>query len=130
MSKNRSLTLDEEQDERAQYAGMLKAEIQVAATSIGEAKEKAAKISGDLSAKLENFEDKGGHKKALKWAKTVADMEPAIAQDFLRCFMGYCDALGVNDQIDMFVQQMENDRNADSIAIASSGPSYGSEPVH
>lgn len=123
------LTLEEEMAEKEQFAGMLKAEILKTASDIGRAKEKSAKISGDLSADLQNFEDKGGNKKALKWAKYLADLEPAAAQDFWRCLDGYANALGVFEQIDMFNDAAANAANAYSIEKASE-PSFGAEPIH
>jgi len=122
------LNLDEEQAERAKYGGLLREDILKTAEEIGIAKEKSAKVQGDLSDDLQKFEDKGGNKKALKWAKQVADMEAATAQDFWRCLVGYATALGVFDQIDMFTQEQENNANAATIAAASAGkPKIGAE---
>ncbi len=131
MSKKNAvpLTLDDEQEERAKYAGMLKGEILEAAGNIGVAKERSAKISGDLSAQLQNFEDKGGVKKMLKWAKSLADMEPGEAQSSWRCLVGYCEALGVFDQMDMFEQEQTTKANMTSLKTASAGPKYGEEPA-
>ena len=130
MSKKLPLDVDDEKTERARFAGMTKAEIEVAASAIGTHREKSAQLSGDLSAKMDNFEKKGGLKKAMKLAKTVANMEPAQQKDFIRCFLAYCDALGVNEQIEMFEQNQKNTLNDASIAAASSAPKMGAEPLH
>lgn len=123
--KERPLDLEEEKAEKAKYGGMTKAQIEAARSAIETQKAKAATASGDLSAKLEVFEKAGGHKKAMKWAAVLADMESADQADLWRALVGYATALGVFDQIDMFDQQKEKELNAESIAIASQG-----EPLH
>lgn len=119
MAKNKIMDLEEENEERSKYGGMLKEEIQQAASAIRTQKEKSAQVSGDLSGKLEIFVKKGGHKSALKMAERIAGMEPADCADFMRAFDAYFDALGGNDQLDMFTQMDEQDKNAYSISVAT-----------
>lgn len=126
--KNSPLTLVEENEEKQKFAGMLKADLEAAASAIRTQKSKSAVLSGDLSAKLENFENKKGNKKAVKLATWLADSEPAVAADFLRCLEGYCQGLGVFDQIDMFDQERDNQLKLESVAIASK-PAEGAEPA-
>lgn len=126
------LEVDEENEERANFAGMSKDEIKVANTAIREQKSKSAKLSGDLSAKLEVFEKKGGHKSAMKTAAKVADMESKEGQDWVRSFLAYIDALGVNDQADLVEHLEEQDRNqasidAATVAAEKSKPKMGAE---
>lgn len=83
------LNLDEESVEKSRFAGMLKRDIEAAASAVAAHKAKSAELSGDLSAKLENFVNKGGHKSALKAAEKLAGMESAEAQDWLRSFQAY-----------------------------------------
>lgn len=127
--KNSPLSVDEEKEQKAKYNGMLKADIESAASAIRTQKQKASTLSGDLSAKMDTFEGKGGHKKMLKWATSLSDLEPAEAQDAWRALTAYAAALGVFDQIDMFDQQRENELNAESVTIASQ-PQQGAEPVN
>ena len=123
------LNLDEESVEKSRFAGMLKRDIEAAASAVAAHKAKSAELSGDLSAKLENFVNKGGHKSALKAAEKIAGMEAAEAQDWMRSFQAYCDALGVNDQIDMFEQEHQNNLNMSTIAAASAGQPQFSEEL-
>lgn len=137
-TKNTPLDLEDEQKERAKYAGMLKEEIEFAASAVRTQQTKSAQIAGDLSGKLEIFEKKTGHKSALKTAVMVCNKEDADIADWMRSFLAYVDALGGNAQIDMFEQQKEQELNADSVEIASKSatvaasanpPSNGAEPT-
>lgn len=119
--KEPKLDLDAEKEERAKYAGLLKSEIETAASAIRTQKQKSSELSGDLSGKLGVFEKKGGHKSALKTAERIAAMEPADCADWMRAFNAYFDALGGNDQVDMFVQIEEQNKNFDTIVAASVG---------
>lgn len=132
------MTVDEENAEKAKYNGMLKADIENACSAINTAKKKSSEASGDLSAKLELFEGKGGHKKALKEATRVKNMEPAERADYLRARAAYELALDVEEQLDMIDQIEEQQKNADSISAASAAakkqtpvtkPSIGGEPA-
>lgn len=113
------LSVDEENAEKAQYNGMLKADILNAASAIKTAKTKSSEASGDLSAKLEIFEGRGGNKKALKEATKVKNMEPAERADYLRARDAYELALGVDEQLDMLDHEKEQDKNAASIDAAT-----------
>jgi hypothetical protein len=119
MAKNIPLDVEEETALRAKYAGLIPDEITTAASAIRTQKAKSSEISGTLSGKLDVFEKKGGHKSALKHAERVADMESAECADYMRAFLAYFDALGGNDQLDMFVQSKEKEANAASVTIAS-----------
>lgn len=134
MAKDEKLTVDEENAEKAKYAGMLKSDIISAASAIATHKTKSAELSGDLSGKLTVFDKKGGHKKALKLAQAICSMEPTEVADFIRAFDAYFDALGGNAQLDMFTQDDEKRKNADSVAVASktvvAKPSMGLEAVN
>lgn len=125
--KSQTLTLDQENEEKARYGGVLKNDILSAASAIGSQKEKSAQASGDLSGKLEVFEKKGGHKKAIKWAKAMTDMEPHEGQDFFRLLKCYLDALGFHEQGDMIDQMNEMELRDSSVALASK-PQQGAEP--
>jgi hypothetical protein len=127
--KERPLDLEEEKAEKAQFGGMTKAQIESARSAIETQKAKSATISGDLSAKLELFEKAGGHKAAMKTAARLASMEPQAAADYWRSLNGYAKALGVFDQIDMFEQEAQTQRDAETLAIVSSAPQQGAEPV-
>lgn len=116
--KNPPMDVEEENAEREQYGGLLKAEIESAASAIRTQKQKSSEVSGTLSGKMEIFEKKGGHKSALKAAERVTGMEPAECADWMRAFNIYFDALGGNDQLDMIDQQIEQDKNAASINSA------------
>lgn len=122
------LDVDVENEERAKYAGMLKAEIKTAASAIRTQKAKSSELSGTLSGKLGIFEKQGGHKSALKTAVKVTNMEPAECADWMRSFLGYFDALGGNDQIDMFDQQAENEKRLDGLASVSKPKKAEAEP--
>lgn len=122
------LTLDDENEERAKFGGMLKSEVLAAASAIAVQKEKSAQASGDLSGKLTVFEKAGGNKAALKMASTLSNLEPAEFADRWRCIVGYLEALGAFAQIDMIDQLKERDLQADTIAIASK-PKFAAEPM-
>lgn len=121
--KSPPLDLEEENAEREKYAGMTKEEILEAASSVRTQKRKSAELSGDLSGKLEIFTKKGGHKSALKQAEKIADMEPAECADWMRAFLAYFDALGGNDQLDMFESQREQSLNAENVETISKSKS-------
>ena len=131
MAKKVPLDLADEQAEREKFAGLTKDEIETAASAIRTQKQKASEASGSLSGKLDVFEKAGGHKSALKAAEKIAAMEPAECADWMRAFNAYFDALGGNDQLDMFVQASEQDLNAASIDQASkaAAPQVGAEPT-
>lgn len=138
--KDEKLTLDEENEQKAKFAGMLQRDVITADEAIGTQKKKSSELSGTLGGVMTNFEKKGGHKKAMKLASQCADMEPADFADFFRSFIGYGRALGIFDengkpsQMDMLDQDEENQKNADSISAANvaarstAKPSMGSEP--
>lgn len=133
MSKKKPpLDLADENAERSKYAGLTQEEIAKAASAIRTQKQKSAEVSGTLSGKLDVFEKAGGHKAALKVAERVTGMEPDECADWMRAFQAYFDALGGNDQLDMFEQMNEQDANAASIDAASKAtaatPSAGAEP--
>lgn len=139
MAKNPKMTVDEENEQKAVYGGMLKEHILAADSAIGKQKQESAEISGDLSAALGVFEQRGGHKPALKAAAKCARMEPAEFADYFRAFLGYGFALGFLSedgkpaQLDMLEQEQEQERNAASIdaaTLAAAKPSMGAEPVH
>lgn len=122
------MDVDEEKAERKKFNGLLKSEIEAAASAIRTQKQKAAEVSGTLSGKLEVFEKLGGHKSALKTAERVAGMEPSECADWKRAFDAYFEALGGNDQLDMFEKQKETEANAASVAQASK-PQTAAEPA-
>lgn len=126
------LDLADEDAERAKFAGMTKGEIETAVGALRLQKSKSSQLSGTLSGKLGVFESQGGHKAALKMAERLTGMEPAECADFMRSFIAYFDALGGNEQIDMFDQASEKTLNEDSISVASNGaqPETGAEPLH
>lgn len=126
--KNAPLTLDEENEEKAKFGGMLKEQILAAASAIATQKEKAAQIAGDLSGKLTVFEKAGGNKWAVKTAKRLSNLEPAEFADDWRCLVGYLEAMGAFAQLDMIDQIRERDLNSDTIAVASK-PSFAAEPM-
>lgn len=132
MAKTKPMDIDEEKEERAR-CGMLKKEIEKAASAIRTQKQKSSELSGDLSGKLNVFEKQGGHKSALKTAERIAAMEPTECADWMRAFNSYFDALGGNDQLDMFVQMEEQDKNNISISVATKQaaamPQRGEEPA-
>jgi hypothetical protein len=127
MPKDIPLDVDEENEERAKYAGLLQDEILVAASAIRTQKEKSSEIAGTLSGKLGVFEKKGGHKSALKTATMVCDKEPAELQDWMRSFLAYVDALGGNDQMDMIDQLTEQDKNAASVDVATKEATFAAK---
>lgn len=128
MAKTPPMDLEEETAERAKYAGMTKQEIEDAASAVRSQKQKSAELSGDLSGKLEIFTKKGGHKSALKKAEQVAGMEAAECADWMRAFLAYFDALGGNNQLDMFDSQNEMELNHDNVkALSSARPLSGAE---
>jgi len=137
MAKKVPLSLEEENAEKARYGGMLKADIESAASAVNTAKTKASEAAGDLSGKLDIFEQRGGVKRALKEANKVANMEPSERSDYLRARAAYEDALGCYDQADMVDQLAEQQKNADDISAATAKasktstakPSVGSEPA-
>jgi len=135
MNKKAPLDIDEEAAEREKYCGLLQEEIHAARSAINTQKQKSSEASGDLSGKLEVFENRGGHKSAVKAAVKVTNMEPLECADWMRAFMAYFDALGGNDQIDMFDQANTNDQNMVSVSVASkvvnmAEPATGEEPIH
>lgn len=121
------LDVDEEAQERAKFGGMTKAEISAVRSAIATQKEKSATASGDLSAKLEIFEKKGGNKRGMKKAASFLSQESDKAMDEYRAMNAYLEAEGFFDQMDMLDQESERQKNADSIAIASQ-PAEGAEP--
>lgn len=134
MTKANKVPLDlaEEDTERTKYSGLTKNEIETAASAIRTQQSKSSELSGTLSGVLGVFEKQGGHKAALKAASRVTSMEPAECADFMRSFMAYFDALGGNDQVDMFDQASEADMNKENIAIVSkpAEPEMGQEAVN
>ncbi len=123
------LDLDEENDEKAKYAGMLRADITATAEFLSDAVAKKAKINGDISARLENFEKKGGNKRMMKWALALANMTDSEKAASWRQLKAYSSALGVFDQMDLFEQESKNQANAASIAAASAAaPKFAQEP--
>lgn len=56
---------------------------------------------GEIGQMIKQFEEDGGHKKALKTAVALKNMESSKAQDYWRALQRYCNVLGVWDQGDM-----------------------------
>lgn len=128
--KNERLDADEEAAERKRYAGKTKSEVEAMFTAINLQSEKSAEAAGSLSGKFTNFERTQGNKRAMKIAAMIGNLADAASQqDFLRCLLGYVDALGVNNQIDLFNQEAKDAANAQSVERASK-PQTGAEPQH
>jgi len=140
--KDTPLTLDEENAEKAKFAGILRKDIIRADTAIGKQQAESAEISGDLSAALGLFEKQGGRKDSIKFVSKCLRMEPADFADYWRAIAGYGLAMGLFGedgkpaQMDMLEQQDEQEKNGDSIAAASkpapatAKPQTGAEPMH
>lgn len=92
---------------------------------------------GEIGALMKDFEEQGGHKKALKHALALKGMETSKAQDYIRSFEYYCHALGVYDQHDLFdshaekkAKEQEEDRQRPIGAAAPKAPSMPSASTH
>lgn len=123
--KTPPLNLEEEEAEKAKFAGMLKEHILTADAAIGKQKAESSEISGTLGGAMNLFEKRGGRKDAMRLAAKCSRMEPADFADFFRTFVGYGKALGVfaedgtPAQADMVDQLEEQQKNADSIGAAN-----------
>lgn len=138
--KENALTLDEENEEKAKFGGVLKQDLIRAENAIKKQKLKSAELSGDLSAALGLFEKQGGRKDAMKDVSAFLAMEPSDFCDYWRALLGYGTALGLFGedgkpaQLDMLDQMDEQEKNADSIdaatASARAAPKMGAQPIH
>lgn len=76
------------------------------AKNIGSEKAKMDKHRSEIGQFYKQFEEDGGHKKALKTALMIDSMEVESAQDYLRSLTRYMEILGVTDRVmgqeDMF----------------------------
>lgn len=70
--------------------------------NIHSAKAKMEMPTGEHGQLWRQFEEEGGHKKALKLAHQIQNMESVQAQEFIRNLHRYLDVLGVYDQHDLF----------------------------
>lgn len=131
MAKNDKMTLDEENAEKAMYAGMLKKDIIAGTNAIEKQKTKSAELSGDLSAAMGLFDKLGGRKDALKDVNAFLRMEPSEFADYWRALLGYGLALGLFGedgkpaQLDMLDQEEEQQKNGDSISAATAAANAG-----
>lgn len=69
-------------------------------SNINSEKAKMDKHKGEIGQYIKQFEEAGGHKSAFKAANSLAGKETADAQDWMRSFLFYCDALGVSERIE------------------------------
>lgn len=140
-TKDTPLTLDEENEQKAKYAGMLKKDILQADDAIAEQQSESAELSSELGSAMKLFKKQGGRKDSMRLAAKCKRMEPADFADFFRAFMGYGTALGIfgddgkPSQLDMLEQQEEQQKNADSITaanakVATAKPAMGKEVTH
>jgi len=125
------MTVDEENAEKAIYGGVLLQDIQDIASSIKSQQEASKSASGYLSRAKELFKKKGGNLKGMLRAVRDLNRDIADVMDEQRSYQIYFRALGGQEQIDMFDQEMETMRNGDSINAASVAlPSAGAEITH
>lgn len=127
MAKEPAKTMDEESAEKKGFGGVSGKEIKEMAGRIKSIKEKTSKLGADLGADLTKFEEKGGHKKALKVAQQINDMEIENAVTFFNSLEAYLDVLGFFEQKDMFEQTRQQQLNAETVAQASA-PAKGTAP--
>ena len=113
-------TMDEDQAPTKGKSGHLPPEkLNRYANDISAMKSDMDEIRGEIGATMKSFEEEGGHKKELKLALALKNMETIKAQDFIRSFEQYCHDLGVYDQHDLFdpVQPSQINKEAAQPAV-------------
>lgn len=77
-------------------------------------------LRGDRSGIMKLFEDRGGHKGALRLVAKLKRMEATAVDEFLRCFESYCHIAGLLDQTNLLdVIEGGKDGKADHGGAAS-----------
>lgn len=137
MAKNEvaTMTVDEENEQKALYGGVLLSDIQDIASAVRSQEEKSQSASGVLSRAKELFKKKGGNIRGMMRALKDLKRDMADVMDEQRTYEIYFRALGGQEQIDMFDQEMEQRKNADSIesatvAAKAASPQTGMEITH
>lgn len=92
---------EEEFETEGKSGGISEKDLKKFSKEYGSLKSKMDDARSPLGALFKEFEEKGGHKAALKIAHKIADMESLKAQDFWRSLEQYLDWLGVFDQHDL-----------------------------
>lgn len=82
--------------------GITKDKLLYIASLVEEHNANLAEERGELGVLMKDFEEKGGHKKALRTALSLKAMETSKAQDFWRSLEQYMDMMGIFDQHDLF----------------------------
>lgn len=90
------------ENEEQEIVKMPPEKVEKTAKNIRTYKAEMDKARGEVGQYFKQFEEEGGHKKALKTAMSIADMESVQAQEFWRCLIQYMDDLGVFEQQDLF----------------------------
>jgi hypothetical protein len=69
---------------------------------------------GEVGSAFKEVEDRGEHRKALKDAMKLANMEPEQQSAYLAKFRRYCDILGVGAQEELFPENATSDQRVDA----------------
>lgn len=82
--------------------GMADTEILKAVDELTAIKEEADSRNGKYRNRIKQFEEDGGHRKALLDAVKLSKQSDIKMQDYVRSFVHYCKVLGLDEQGDLF----------------------------
>lgn len=115
--------LDEEDQQTSSQGPISDVKLKQVAGSISSLKADMDEIRGTLGQEMKQFEEDGGHKKALKIALSIKNMETIKAQELWRTLEHYMDKLGIFAQHDLFdpieAKQSKKKDKADKVAASA-----------